>query len=250
MRLANDLARALEPESLMRELGLTPDPWQAELLASDAKRWLLCCCRQSGKSTTTALIGLHEALFTPLALVLLVSPSLRQSSELFRKVADAYHQLSDVAEAVQESTLRLELPNGSRVIALPGSETTIRGYSRASLIVLDEAARVSDELVAAIRPALATNKDGRLICLSTPWGKRGYFYQQWAFGGDDWKRVLLTAPDCPRISAEFLAEERKQLGEFLWSQEYMCTFLDNQSAVFSSDLIQQALTDEVQPLWQ
>ncbi len=250
MRLANDLARALEPASLMRELGLTPDPWQSELLASDAKRWLLCCCRQSGKSTTTALIGLHEALFTPHALVLLVSPSLRQSSELFRKVADAYHQLSDVAEAVQESTLRLELPNGSRVIALPGSETTIRGYSRASLIVLDEAARVSDELVAAIRPALATSKDGRLIALSTPWGKRGWFHREWANGGEAWKRVKLAAPDCPRISPEFLDEERKQLGEFLFQQEYLCEFLDAESTVFSSTLIQQALTDEVRPLWQ
>lgn len=248
MELSRDLARALEPSTLMREVGLEPDPWQEELLAADATRWLLCCSRQSGKSTTTAILGLHQALYEPYSLILLVSPSLRQSGELFRKLLEAWRRLPGAAEAVNESSLRLELRNGSRVIALPGNESTIRGYSNASLVVIDEAARVSDELLAAVRPILAISNRGRLVALSTPWGTRGWFYREWA-SGEGWRRIKITATECPRISAEFLAEERRQLGEFLFQQEYLCEFLDPESAVFSSELIAQALTDDVKPLW-
>ena len=66
-------------------LGFCPDPWQAQLVRWTSRWILLNCCRQSGKSTTTAIVGLHQAVYDP-GLVLLVSPSLRQSRELFAKV--------------------------------------------------------------------------------------------------------------------------------------------------------------------
>jgi hypothetical protein len=250
MRMANDLARALDPCGLMTDCGMQPDGWQRELLTEIPDRALLNCCRQSGKSTTAAILALHAALFWPTALILVVSPSLRQSGELFRKVSSFYHQLGEDAEqATMESALRLEMKSGSRIISLPASEGTIRGYSSAALIIVDEGARVSDELMAAVRPTLATTR-GKLIAMSTPWGKRGWWYKEWAFGGDTWRRFMLRADDCPRISRDFLAEERRSLGEFLYSQEYQCQFLDNETSIFSSALIEGALSDEVSPLWQ
>ena len=48
---------------------------------------------------------------------------------------------------------------------------------------------------------------GRLIALSTPFGKRGWFHAAWR-SAEDWDRVKVTAEQCPRISAEFLVEER------------------------------------------
>lgn len=248
MALAGNLARALDPASIMREVGLTPDPWQAELLSELPARALINCCRQSGKSTTAAVLGLHQALFEPGSLVLLVSPSLRQSSELFRKVAGLYHQLDDAEEAVQESVLKLELSNGSRIVSLPGSEATTRGYSAASLVIADEAARISDDLMAAVRPTLAVRR-GKLIAMSTPWGRRGWWWKAWEHGGDHWRRFTLTADQCPRITPEFLAEERESLGEFIFQQEYQCIFVDEQTSVFSSALIEAALRDDVKPLW-
>src|SRR5262249_49327013 len=155
--------------------------------------------------------------------------------ELFRKVASFYHALPLPLEAVQESALRLELQNGSRIVSLPGSEATIRGFSACSLLIIDEASRCSDELIAASTPALATT-NGRLVALSTPYGKRGWFYNQWQ-SGEGWHRTLLRSTECGRISKEFLAEERKQLGEFMFSQEYLCEFLDQQTSVFSSELV-------------
>src|SRR4030095_146743 len=91
--LANDLALALDPALLMKQAGLTPDPRQRDFLQSEAKRQLLLCSRQSGKSTCTGTLALHTAIYSAPALVLLLSPSLRQSQELFRKVLDVYRTL-------------------------------------------------------------------------------------------------------------------------------------------------------------
>lgn len=246
--LARNLSLALDEPSFMRELGLEPDPWQLELLTTQ-RRSLCNLCRQAGKSTAAAVSGLHLALFTPGSLVLLVSPSQRQSGELFRKVSDFYHRLDDAEPAVQESVLRLELANGSRIISLPGSENTIRGYSSAALVIVDEASRVGDDMMAAVRPTMATT-NGRLIAMSTPWGKRGWWYKEWALGGDSWKRFSLRAEDCPRISKEFLADEERALGPFLYRQEYLCEFLDDESSIFPTALIDAALTNEIEPLWR
>jgi len=101
--LAHDLALALDPALLMHACGLPPDPWQAAVLRSPASRLLLLCCRQSGKSTTTACLALHTALYQPGALVLLLSPSLRQSGELFKKVIGAYRRLDAAIAPEQES---------------------------------------------------------------------------------------------------------------------------------------------------
>ena len=74
--LAGNLVQALDPVAFAREaLSFIPDPWQAQALRWSGKRLLLNCSRQSGKSTTAAILALHRALFYPASLVLLVSPS-------------------------------------------------------------------------------------------------------------------------------------------------------------------------------
>lgn len=234
-------------DEFARALGFAPDPWQHTVLTSTSKKIILCASRQSGKSTTTGIVALHEAIYQPGSLCLLLSPSLRQSAEMARKVTQLLNSLEDAPRLVSESSLRLELSNGSRVIALPGSEATVRGYSAATLVIVDEASRVPDSMIASVRPSLATT-NGRLIVLSTPAGKRGFFWEQWS-KGEGWERVFITAVDCPRITAEFLADERRVLGEWTYQQEYECQFLDETSAVFSSDLIERAMSDAVQPLW-
>jgi hypothetical protein len=205
--IAGDLARMLDPLLFARDCGVEPDQWQAEVLRLQPRRTLLLCSRQAGKSTVSALLGLWTALYQPEALVLFVSPSLRQSSELFRTTMLFYQRLRGVPALDQESALRAQFSNGSRIVSLPGSEKTTRGYSKASLIVVDEAARVEDALMSALRPMLATSKDGgKFVMLSTPAGTRGAFYEYWSAGGDDWHRVEVPATACPRISPEFLKE--------------------------------------------
>ncbi len=246
--LDDDLAMALDPVRMARAVGLEPDPWQAGVLRGQAQRLLLLCSRQAGKSTTAALLALHTAIYTPGTLVLLLSPSLRQSSELFRRVLSFYRQLEGAPECEAESTLRLELANGSRVVSLPGNEQTIRGFSGVSLLVIDEAARVPDDLYYAVRPMLAVSR-GRLVAMTTPFGKRGFFFREWTEGGEAWKRIRVVAEECPRINAEFLAEERRALGDWWYRQEYQCEFVETQDQVFGYDLVMRAISSEVEPLF-
>lgn len=238
---------ATNPSQLMVAAGLTPDAWQSELLQSQWQRALLLCSRQTGKSTVTAALATWLAQYRPESLVLILSAAQRQSGELFRKVKDFYALLPNRLAVRQESALQLELINGSRIIALPGKEQTIRSFSGVDLLIIDEAARVDDALYASVRPMLAVS-GGRLICLSTPFGRRGFFHQEWEEGADDWHRVKVTANQCPRISPVFLEEERRSIGDWWFKQEYECQFLDTIDSVFSFDDVQAALSDDLAPL--
>ncbi|MEJ7863197.1 MAG: terminase family protein [Pyrinomonadaceae bacterium] len=238
--------------SLMAQrCGITPDQWQRDLLRSDAKQLILNCSRQSGKSTISAVLGLHQAIYTPDSLVLLLSPSLRQSQELFRKMKDTYNALESPAlpKPTEESALRLELDNGSRIVALPGSESTVRGFSNVALLICDEAAACEDSLFFSIKPMLAVS-NGRIILLSTPRGKRGFFFDVWTNAADDWKRVLITANQCPRISPSWLESERRAMPDFWFRQEFLCEFCETIDSVFSHDDISAALSADIKPLFE
>lgn len=246
--MARDVARCLDPVLMARDCGIEPDPWQANALRTEARNELMLCSRQSGKTTVTSLKGLHTTLYTSSALVVIVSPSQRQSGEMLRTLKMQHAKLDGVPELVAESALKVEFSNGSRVVALPGQERTVRGLAGAHMVIIDEAARVEDDLIAAVRPMLATT-NGRLIALTTPAGKRGWFYEAW-IGDGKWDRVKVPATDCPRISQEFLDEELKELGAMRFSEEYCLEFRDSDEAVFPVAVIDAAFSSDVVPLWQ
>jgi hypothetical protein len=241
-------APALDALTLAAYAGFTLDDWQRSVLTSTAHQIILLVTRQGGKSTVSSIRALHRALYTPASLVLLLAPSYRQSKELFRRVKDALAALPFSAPLASESALELEFTNLSRIVALPGKEATIRGFSGVSLLIVDEASRVPDELYQAVRPMLAVS-GGDIVLLSTPFGKRGFFFHEWAEGGADWHRTKVTAEDCPRIPREWLEQERRSIGDWWFRQEYMCEFVETIDQVFSYDDIQRALDDSVTPLF-
>jgi hypothetical protein len=241
---------AADPARFATEaLGFTLDPWQRDVLEGDWSRALLNVSRQAGKSTTAAVLGLFEALYRPGSLTIIVSPSDRQSAELFRKIVELRAQLPRQQVPLVDDTKRgMSVAGGGRVVSLPGSEATVRGFSAATLIVEDEASRVPDELYQAVRPMLATT-DGRLLLMSTPAGKRGHFYNAWSEGGSVWMRVRVPATEIPRIRASFLAEERAALGDWVYRQEYACEFVETDDVFFRDDDIRAAITTDVKPLF-
>ncbi len=244
-----DVARALDPVAFARHaLGVEPDDWQTKLLRSTASRVLLNVTRQGGKSTTAAALAMHRALYTPGSLVLAVSPSERQSGELFKKVMAAYRASGRQVPAESETTMWLTLENGSRVVALPGKEGTVRGFSGVDLIIEDEAARADDALYLAIRPMLSVS-GGRLILMSTPFGKRGHFFEAWTTGGPAWERYEVPAGECPRIPAAFLAEERAALPDRWYRQEYQCSFEETTDQVFGYEVVARAFQNDLEPLF-
>jgi len=249
-----------------------PDRWQHEILMSTERQILLNCSRQSGKSTAVAALALHTALARPGNLVLLLSPSLRQSLELFRKVTECYAAMDRPIGTLAFNQTRLELDTHSRIVCLPGKEETVRSFSGVDLLVIDEAARVPDDLYRAVRPMLAVSgskqiaspsqaqmlngkgSSGRLVCLSTPFGKRGFFYDEWEHGGDAWQRVRITWKDCPRIRPEFIAMEKLSMGESWVRQEYECSFEALEGLVYPDfealcavDALPEAMIQAFQP---
>lgn len=240
--------RALDPVEFSRYIGIDPDPWQAEVLRYEGKRLLLNCSRQSGKSTTTATKALHTGLYRPRSLILLVSPSLRQSQELFRKVKDGYNAMQDRPALLEDNKLSMTFANNSRIISLPGDQATVRGYSGVTMILEDEAAQVRDEFYQAILPMLIIN-DGTFVAMSTPFGKRGHFFEEWSAGGAEWKKIEITADMCPRITEEQLEAQRRSLGDMFFRQEFCCEFVDTEDQTFKYDLIQRAFDENVQPLF-
>jgi hypothetical protein len=247
VELRDDLRLALDRSAFARALGVDPDPWQEDLLGSSSDRVLLNCSRQSGKSTISAIIALHRALYHPGSLVLALAPALRQSQELFGKVAGFYRDLGRPVAPRGERKLSLELENGSRIITLPGSEKTIRGFSGVGLLLVDEASRVDDGLYFAVRPMLAVS-GGALMMLSTPAGKRGVFFEEWT-EGRSWERYEIPAEECPRISEQFLEEERRALPARIYKQEYTCSFEDTDDQAFSHEDVTAAISEEVTPLF-
>jgi hypothetical protein len=237
-----------DPAALFEMVIGTPDEWQAQALRSPRKRQLYLCSRQSGKSSVAAIKALQVALHRDGAVVLLVSPSLPQSQEIFRKCLVAYHHLGRPKGVARESALRLELGNGSRIISLPGSENTNVAYS-ADLVVIDEAARTPGVLFESMMPTVAVTGGG-VVALSSPKGARGWFHRLWTQPDVDevWERFQVTADECPRITQEMLDEALFDGGPRHVEQEYYCSFLADTDSFFNPEDLSRSLADEGE-LW-
>jgi hypothetical protein len=228
-------------------LGFEADAVQRRVLGMGGSRVILNCTRQWGKSTVTAAKAVHEAWTKPGSLTLVASPSARQSGEFVRKAEGFVARLGVRVKGDGDNEISVSLPNGSRIVGLPGSEDTVRGFSAVSLLLVDEAARVPNELYRALRPMLAVS-GGALWMMSTPRGKRGFFWETWEHGGAEWERVRAPAEECARIQPKFLAEERQTMGERYYEQEYGCSFAETEAGVFDRDLIDRAFTSRFAPL--
>ena len=234
-----------DPVSFARRAGLEPDARQIEVLRSSAQRGILNCCRQWGKSTVTAAKALHHAYGGPKRLVVVGSPTERQSGEFLLKARGMVRALGITPQGDGIHACSLLLPNGSRLVGLPQNEEGVRGLS-ATLIVIDEAARVSDSFYKALRPMVSTTS-GAIWLMSTPLEKRGFFYEAWQTG-DRWERFQVKATECPRIPAEFLEEERSAMGDAWFRQEYLAEFMDIGGGFFEREVVEAALVDGMAPM--
>jgi hypothetical protein len=227
------------------------DTWQEEFLQSRSRRILVNAFRQSGKSSMTATLALHQALYYPRSLVLVLAPALRQAQEFFEKVSEGYRHLTGEGLAIpaeSDRKLGIKLKSGSRIECLPGTGKTVRGFSRPDLIIVDEASQIDDALFTAIMPMLTRSKaGGRLLMLSTPFGKRGIFWKLWDTG-TTWQKIRVPYTDVDWVPPSIIEEARDTLLDWEFRQEYLCTFEQNQAAVFNVDDFRASVTDEFEPI--
>lgn len=228
-------------------LDFHPDPYQAQILLSSSNLGILNCSRQWGKTVTMAAKAVQHAYCAPERMVVVVSPAERQSREFMRRVRAHVRKLGLPLESDGDNKISLVFPNGSRIVGLPGRPDTIRCFSAVTLVLIDEASRVSEEMYEAVGPMLATT-DGAMWLLSTPNGRRGFFYRAWTGGGPEWERVTVKATDCPRIRPAHLERERLKLSDRVFRQEYLCEFAATEDGVFDPDLVEAAISYEFEPL--
>ena len=228
-------------------LGFTVEASQLEFLTSTAKRGIVNCSRQWGKSTLGAIKAIYRAWTRPGSLVLVMSPTRRQSGLFLAKVRALGIGSRVAIRKDPDHEMSLRFPNGSLIVGLPAREANIRGFSAVSMLIIDEAARVPDVAYKAVRPMLAVG-NGDLWLLSTPMGKRGFFHELFVHGGERWARFEVPATACPeRITGAFLEEELADMGPSWVKQEYFCVFLDSGGSMFDQQLIEDAVTEDVEP---
>lgn len=235
-------------------IGFHPDPKQLQVLenSTGTNRIILNCSRQWGKSLVVAARAVRlMTVLHPGAVVLVVSKTLAQTGETIRKM-DRFFSALDIPTRRSgdgKTMTRVLLPaefKGSRVIGLAANDDKVRSYS-AHMVILDEAARVPDDVWFAIEPTLATT-NGELIAASTPEGKRGMFWEAWHNGGPAWLRIHATVEECPRVSRDFIDNQRRTHGEKFFRKEYLCEFVESGAYLLGRDQIEKLLTDKERPL--
>jgi hypothetical protein len=246
--LAKEIARralyTLSPSQwARRELKFNLDPWQVRMADAPAgSRTIALTHRQAGKTTASAVSVAHTMLWRkPASTSLTLAPTLRQSSELIRNLRGWLVAVGEKLET--DNTFSLELMNGSRCLAMPGSDdASIRGLSIDGDLVVDEAARVSDALYEAARPMMIRHAEtARLILLSTAWARQGFFYRIWSEGdARDWLKIEAAIGECRHISQLDLDRERRSMSASAFSREYENVFDSLESRFFDADMIAAA----------
>jgi hypothetical protein len=241
MNRHHELAYKLDPALWIRSLDrIAPALWQRRFLrAPRGASVLVLTARQVGKTTTAAWAIAHQMTFFPRSLSIVVCPAQRQSAEAVRRIHDVL--VTANAKFVSENVYGLELANGSRVLALPSTDDSVRGLTVNGWIIFDEAARLSTDLIAAVRPMRARQPQARLAMLSTAWSRTDPFWTAWDNQELDYLRLKVTAdmPDCP-LSAEHLERERAALSEAEYKREYLGIPAGSHTSPFSWELYDQA----------
>ncbi len=218
--------------------------YQREFLAPDNKRKALVCGRQVGKTEVCALDGLHYASTHGDVTVLITAPTQRQSSELFKRVKDLIGRAEHDWGIERSTQTIVELANGSRIICLPsGSDgNSIRGYT-ADYIIVDEAAFVEDTVFTSVLLPMLATTEGTLALASTPFGKRGFLYEQ-AYRSEEWHITEVPSHESPLVDTEFVDEQRATLSELEYRQEILGEFVEAADTFFARELIANAINPD------
>jgi len=244
--LLEDMLAALDPAQLFRRaLGMEPMPHQVDYLRETTRPILVNKGRQTGFSTAAAVKAIATVLYEPDIQVVLISPTLKQSSAI---TAIARQGLRNLGETLLgDSVSMLRLTNGSAIQSLPGTARSARGYT-ARVLVLDEFAYLLPETIVAARALVATG--GQIIRQSTPAGAGGPFFDAWQQHEEDEVRFEVRSDEVPTISADWLAQERRSLGPAAYAQEYECSFSGAGASLFDADRLRDLVLPNADPLWE
>ena len=226
-------------------LGFQPNAAQRLLLHPGVQKAILCCHRGAGKTEIIAHLAGHHVYTVPNATVLVCSETAEKAAELIQRTIKILAKLGFHARPDKLRKNGFVFPNGSRLLPMPTRAGAVRGYA-ATMVIIDEAATVPDKVYTAIRGTrAATSKNASFWIMSTPGARSGFFYDLWNSPDPTWTRIHLSALDNPRISAEFLAEEKRQMHPDDFAREYLAEFGDTRTALFRQADIRAAVQTAV-----
>lgn len=222
------------------------DDWQQKLLETDGDI-VAVCGRQVGKSTVVAIKAAQYAVSNPKKTILIIASVERQARLLFDKTLNFLldENKAMIKKGRDKPTLhQIKLTNGSVIYCLPTglSGYGIRGYT-IDLLIADEAAFIPEAVWTAVTPMLAITK-GKLILLSTPFGRGGFFYE--AYQSEHFHKFHISSEDCPRKDVNFLEREKKRMSKLQYAQEYLGEFVDELRQFFPTDLINKCMFKDLQ----
>ena len=248
MNTVREAAYRVNPALWMQVvLGITPHDWQKTfLLAPRGASIAVLTARQVGKTTAAAVGMAHSAVFMPGSLSVIACPSQNQSAEALRKVRDMVIKAG--ATLTSDNVYRLELANGSRVMALPGTQELIRGLTVDAWIVADEAAQLDPAIMAALHPMRTQRPHARFAMLSTAWSRTDPFWSVWDNDDPSWMRIRATVDVEPTLIApDVLDRERRQLSQDEFKREYLGIPAGSQVSPFTHDLYERASQTPAHP---
>ena len=226
-------------------LGFLPDPAQRILLDPRVTKAALCCHRGAGKTEVISQRAAHHIDNLPKAVVLVSAETAEKAAELIQRTVDHLKKLGVHARPDKLRKNGFIFPNGARILPMPSRPGAVRGYP-ATMVIIDEAATVPDAVFTAIRGTrAATSRNCTFWIMSTPGARKGFFYDVWNSPDPTWTRIHLSALDNPRISAEFLAEEKRQMHPDDFAREYLAEFGDTRRALFRQADIRAAVQTAV-----
>lgn len=219
-----------------------PDPIQAQVLDPDASQTLLCCSRGWGKTETIAVLAAWHLATRPDTVCLVVSETAEKAAEL---VLRTLRKLEAAGLPMRPDPLRkngFQTPEGARILPVPSRDGAVRGYP-ATLIVVDEAAKVPDKVWTALNGTRASTSHRCTVwIMSTPGPRRGFFYELWTSNHPGWRKIHVPATLCPRIRPDFLDQMRQTLSPDDFDREFLAIYGSHQSGGFWSEEQLNAVT--------
>jgi hypothetical protein len=284
--LAHDLRMTLDIEYYLESLHFRPYAWQSSVLRDRSKRKMIDGARRGGKSTIISTKPSHKARFYNKSVTLILAPTQTQAVEDTRIIRNFMASDPGYPEVKRASDEQIELANKSRIIVVPATETSARGYPDADLIIVDEAAYVEDKIfLDCILPMLNGNPRLELILISSPHGKSinpgRFFFSCWSdaeFSRYEVKAPFVLDPEDPFTLLDAMPEDEyrelrakqgikafysprhrdRETQEFLlrtqgaiqYRQTQLAEFVEPEEQVFSYDDLDAAFgRDEIQPLF-
>ena len=276
-----EFARLTRIRSGTKVINFEPYEYQIALINAIKRNFgtVIGKTRQMGITECVASDILHRACLSPGFTAIVLSRGQAESSNIAKRVKSMCDSIPDLVELETRNTTDLQIKGGGRILFKPATINSCRGYESVAYIVFDECAFIdSIELLylAAIPATEAVGEDARIVLVSTPNGRSGFFwdrlnssngpvdvleeaerlrrfevdegYTEWT-DENKWSKFLLHWKAHPRYGRDNEYIDRivaqKQLSRSNAEQEYDLSFNESDNAIFNPDDIRACAIGEM-----